>query len=119
MKGFNTAGNSSLSIRKTLVVFQFVFAACLIVCTAVIYQQLNHVRNKPIGYNKSGLIDIFAEGKLRTKSQLLLIKDQLLKSGAVTDVTYFSQSLAEGGNNTSDFSWTGKKPNEVFIFNYR
>lgn len=119
LKGFNTAGNSSLSIRKILVVIQFTFAACLIVCTAVIYQQLNYVRNKPIGYNKTGLIDIFAEGKLRTKSQLLLIKDQLLKSGAVTDVTYFSQSLDDGGNNTSDFSWAGKKPTDVFIFNYR
>lgn len=119
LKGFNTAGNSSLSIRKILVVIQFTFAACLIVCTAVIYQQLNYVRNKPIGYNKAGLVAISAEGKLRTKSQLLLIKDQLLKSGAVTDVTYFSQSLDEGGNNTSDFSWAGKKPTDVFIFNYR
>ncbi|MET4139249.1 ABC transporter permease [Pedobacter sp. UYP1] len=119
LKGFNTAGNSSLSIRKVLVIFQFIFAACLIVCTAVIYQQLNYVRNKPIGYNKAGLVDIFAEGKLRNKSQLLLIKDQLLQSGAVTDVTYFSQSLDDGGNNTSDFSWTGKKPNDIFIFNYR
>ncbi|NRF40834.1 ABC transporter permease [Pedobacter foliorum] len=119
LKGFSIAGNSSLSIRKILVVFQFVFAVCLIVCTSVIYQQLNYIKNKPIGYNRAGLLEIPIQGNLRTESQLMLVKDQLLKSGAVTDVTYFSQSLNDGGNNSSDFNWPGKKTNEVFLFNYR
>ncbi|WP_449438164.1 ABC transporter permease [Pedobacter steynii] len=44
LKGFTLAGSSSLSVRKGLVVFQFVFAACLIVCTIVIYQQLNYIK---------------------------------------------------------------------------
>ncbi|WP_448633601.1 ABC transporter permease [Pedobacter panaciterrae] len=58
LKGFAAIGGSSLSVRRVLVVFQFVFAACLIVCTGVIYQQLNFIKNKPIGYDRNGLIEI-------------------------------------------------------------
>ena len=58
LKGFYAGGNATLSVRKVLVVFQFVFAACLIICTSVIYQQLNYIKNKPVGYDKNGLIEI-------------------------------------------------------------
>jgi putative ABC transport system permease protein len=119
LKGFATIGGSSLSVRRVLVVFQFVFAACLIVCTGVIYQQLNFIKNKPIGYDRNGLIEIPVQGNLKGKEKLDLVKDQLLKSGAATSVTYFSHSLNQFGDATFDFSWPGKNPKELILFNYR
>ena len=119
LKGFSLTGSSSFSIRKILVVFQFVFAACLIVCTGVIYQQLNFIKNKPIGYNRNGLIEIPLQGSLSQKEKMDLVKDQLLKWGAAVSVTYFSQSLKPGANNTHDFSWPGKDPNDLILVNYR
>jgi len=119
LKGFSIAGNSSLSIRRVLVVFQFVFAACLIVCTSVIYQQLNFIKNKPVGYDQNGMIEIPIQGNLKHPEKLALLKDQLLKTGAVTHVTYFSNSLNSGGNNTFGVEWPGKNPNENVLFNYR
>jgi putative ABC transport system permease protein len=119
LKGFRIKTDSSVSVRKVLVVGQFVFAACLIVCTAVIYQQLNFVKNKPIGYNQANLLQIVVEGKMRDKGKLELLKTQLLKSGATTDITFFSSDVTEGGNNTTDIQWEGKNPNEVISFNHR
>jgi ABC-type antimicrobial peptide transport system permease subunit len=119
LKGFGRSGTATLSIRKALVVFQFVFAACLIVCTAVIYQQLQYIKEKPIGFEKNGLIEIPMEGNLRSKEKVALLKAQLLKSGAVNAVTYFSRSLNDGGNNTFSVSWPGKNPNDQVLFNYR
>jgi len=119
LKGFKLSGGSSLSIRKYLVVFQFVFAACLIVCTAVIYQQLNFIRNKPIGYNISNLVQIPAEGEFANPGKRNILKDELLKSGAATAVTEYSQSLTAGGNNTYAVSWPGKDENEKILVNYR
>lgn len=119
LKGFNVAGGSSISVRKVLVVFQFVFAACLIVCTGVIYQQLSFIKNKPIGYNRNGLIEIPVQGNLKGKEKLDIVKDQLLKSGAVTSVTFFSHSLNQFGDATFDFSWPGKNPKDLILFNYR
>jgi len=119
LKGFKIKTDSSISVRKVLVVGQFVFAACLIVCTAVIYQQLNYVKNKPIGYNQANLIQIAVQGKMADQSKLELLKNQLIKSGAASDVTFFSQDITESGNNTTDVSWKGKNPGESILFNNR
>ncbi|QNK64521.1 ABC transporter permease [Pedobacter sp. PAMC26386] len=119
LKGFSTAGSSSLSVRKVLVVFQFVFAACLIIYTAVIYQQLNYIKDKPVGYNKIGLVEIPLQGNLAGKEKLALLKERLLKTGAVTQVTYFSSSINQGGNNTFDMRWPGKSAKEDVLFNNR
>jgi ABC-type antimicrobial peptide transport system permease subunit len=119
LKGFKINRDSSVSIRKVLVVGQFVFAACLIVCTGVIYQQLNYVRNKPIGYDQSNLVQVKIEGQLREAGKRELLKAQLLKSGAVTNVSFFSRDVTEGGNNTTNIEWEGKNPNELVSFNHR
>lgn len=119
LKGFKISGGSTLSIRKFLVIFQFVFAACLIVCTAVIYQQLNYIKNKPIGYNKSNLIQIPTEGEFSKKEKREILKDELLKSGAITAATEYSQSLTAGGNNTYGISWPGKNEQDKILINFR
>ncbi|WP_343524256.1 ABC transporter permease [Pedobacter sp.] len=119
LKGFNIKVGSSVSIRKVLVVFQFVFAVCLIVCTTVIYQQLNYIKNKPIGYNKGNLLQIAVQGNLNTESKRNLLSEQLVKSGAATNVSFFSRGISEGGNNTTSVSWPGKNPKDDILFNQR
>lgn len=119
LKGFKMTGKKSLSVRQVLVVFQFVFAACLIVCTAVIYQQLNYIKGKSIGYNKNNLVELPIQGPMSNEGKLKLLKEQLLKSGAVSDVTFFSRSLSEGGNNTFGITWPGKSDKDEILFNHR
>ncbi|WP_029275062.1 ABC transporter permease [Pedobacter borealis] len=119
LKGFTLKADSSASVRKVLVVGQFVFAASLIICTAVIYQQLNYVKNKPIGYDQSNLIQIAIDGKLRDQNKLEILKTQMIKSGAATSVTFFNSDFTEGGNNTTNIEWKGKNPKEIISFNHR
>jgi putative ABC transport system permease protein len=47
---------SGQSVRKPLIVFQFVISIFLIVTTVIILQQLSFIRNKDIGYNKSNVV---------------------------------------------------------------
>jgi len=119
LKGFSTRGGSSLPVRKILVVFQFVFAACLIVCTSVIYQQLNFIKRKPIGYNKGNLIQLTAHGTLKDHKKISVLKAQLIKSGAATNVSNFSIDISSGGNNTTGIAWPGKNPKNDILFNTR
>jgi len=119
LKGFNIKAGSSIPVRKILVVFQFTFAACLIVCTSVIYEQLNYIRSRPVGYDKGSLIQLTAHGNLKDLKKINLLKEQLLKSGAVTHVTNFSLDITEGGNNTFNIAWPGKNPKEQVLFNNR
>lgn len=119
LKGFKLGGGASLSVRKFLVVFQFAFSACLIICTVVIYQQLTYIKNKPIGYNNVNLLEIKAEGELGNESKRQILKDLLIKSGAVTDFTEYSTSITGSGNNTYGFSWPGKNEKDVVLVNFR
>ena len=45
-------GKGSLSIRKSLVVFQFTLSIIIIVATIVVYQQLKYVNTKDMGFKK-------------------------------------------------------------------
>jgi len=120
LKGFSIKGNGSfLPVRKILVVFQFVFAACLIVCTSVIYQQLNFIKSKPIGYNKGNLVQFTAHGNFKDLKNIALLKEQLVKSGVVTSLTNFSLDISSGGNNTTGIAWPGKNPKDDILFNTR
>ena len=119
LKGLNLKVGSAVSIRKVLVVFQFVFAVCTIICTAVIYQQLSFIQQKPIGYDKHNLLQVAVQGNLRTDSKLQLLKENLLKSGAATSVSSFSYDISEGGNNTMDVKWQGKDLKQDVLFNHR
>ncbi|MCJ0742912.1 ABC transporter permease [Pedobacter montanisoli] len=119
LKGFKLGGSGSLSVRKFLVVFQFAFSACLIICTVVIYQQLTYIKNKPIGYNSVNLLEIKAEGELDNEGKRKVLKDLLIKSGAITDFTEYSTSLTGSGNNTYGFSWPGKNEKDIVLVNFR
>lgn len=119
MKGFGKSGSSSLSVRKILVVSQFVFAACLIICTVVIYQQINYIKNRPIGFNKSNLIEISMVGELRGPGKLELLKEQLLKSGTVNSISNFSRSINQMGHRAMNLGWPGKHNEKEVLFNYR
>ncbi|MES2456165.1 MAG: ABC transporter permease [Bacteroidota bacterium] len=119
LKGFGKSGSSSLSVRKILVVSQFVFAACLIICTVVIYQQINYIKNRPIGFSKNNLIEISMVGSLQDAGKLQLLKEQLLKSGTVNSVSNFSRSINQMGHRAMNLGWPGKQSEKEVLFNYR
>ncbi len=52
LKGKLAAGFKGGWLRNSLVVFQFVTAIILVVGTLVIYNQLNYIRNKKLGYDR-------------------------------------------------------------------
>lgn len=119
LKGLDDKLGNAVSIRKVLVVFQFVFAVCTIICTAVIYQQLSFIKEKPIGYDRHNLIQLTVQGTLENENKLNLLKENLLKSGAATSVSFFSRDISEGGNNTMSIKWPGKDLNQDVLFNQR
>lgn len=51
-------GKGSLSIRRSLVVFQFSLSIIMIVATMVVYLQLQYVNKKNMGFNKEQLVVI-------------------------------------------------------------
>jgi putative ABC transport system permease protein len=56
IKGKLKVGREGKSFRNSLVVFQFSVSIVLIICTAVVFQQLKFVSDKDIGFNKENLM---------------------------------------------------------------
>lgn len=105
LKGRATRGTFALSIRKTLVVIQFGFSLIVIVATIIIYQQLHFLKNKPLGYDVSYLVQMPHEGNLYFKFDLL--KDRLLASGVIKSICQSSGSVALEDNKSVKPKWDG------------
>ncbi|HZY38460.1 MAG TPA: ABC transporter permease [Mucilaginibacter sp.] len=62
---------SGQNVRRSLIVFQFIISIFLIITTVVILQQLSYIRNKDIGYNKSNVVVLPVDNKIRPQMDAL------------------------------------------------
>lgn len=116
LKGIHRTGKGALRFRQSLVTFQFVLTLFLIISTAVIYSQLNYIRNRPIGYDQSGLVEIPLEGPLSEKADVL--KNELLHTGAVSSACRLSNSMTFIWRNGWGISWPGKRNDSKDFFDF-
>lgn len=58
MKGKLKTGKEGKSFRNGLVIFQFTVSIALIICTAVVFQQLTFVGEKDLGFDRENLVVI-------------------------------------------------------------
>ena len=108
LKGEFRVGRLAAIPRKTLVVVQFTVSVALIIGTIIVFQQIQFAKNRPIGYNRHGLIMIEKKtGDFYGKFELL--QTALKNTGVVS-------SMAESRSSTTGitmwnggFSYTGKK----------
>jgi putative ABC transport system permease protein len=114
LKGVRIKGKGALLVRRGLVILQFTASICLIICTLLIYQQIQHVQNKDLGFNREGVLTTTAYPKL--KEQYSALKNELLQAGLVEDMSMDRYAMMDLGSNTSDFTWEGKDPkSEILI----
>ena len=93
---------------KSLVTFQFILSAGLIISTLVIMQQLNFMRSKNPGFNKENVIVVDADGT-DSKQLYPLFKQQVLKEPTIKGIAGSELGLGEGtGWSVSGFEYQGK-----------
>ncbi|MGH2648230.1 MAG: ABC transporter permease, partial [Ginsengibacter sp.] len=80
----------------------------LIISTIIIYQQISHVKDRDLGYNKNDLIYMYLQGKM--KQNFGVIKNDLQATGLIQDASLSNNQILQLGSNTGDFVWEGKDP---------
>ena len=70
LKGKIRGGTKSSIIRNILVVFQFAISVVLIVCTVLVYQQLEHISSKNLGFDKENILVVSNGSGLEDKVQI-------------------------------------------------
>jgi putative ABC transport system permease protein len=99
----DTAKGGSLP-RKILVITQFACSIFLIIGTIVIYQQIMHVKNRDMGYNRENLIQIWTNGELETNFET--IREELVRTGAVKSICKSNSPVTSIFSN-NEVKWQG------------
>ncbi len=107
LKGTFRVGRYASLPRKVLVVMQFTVSVALIIGTIIVFQQIQYAKNRPIGYDREGLIQIpLTQHDFIGKFDFL--RQDFLNSGAVVEMSASSSPTTEVFSNRSGFLWEGK-----------
>ena len=111
------SGKASL-VRKCLVVSQFATSIILIIGTIIVYQQVDHIKNRNLGLDKDNLIEVpVARGEIIKNFDL--IERELTASGLVQSAGLMNSHILSEGNNTSSVHWAGKPENSDILVSFR
>ena len=106
LKGTFLSGKKSALPRHILVVGQFAISILLISATIIIYQQIQHIKNRDMGYNANNLIMIPSSGD--TQKNYTAIKDELMKTGVLDIVNRSFSPITEVWWKAPAPDWDGK-----------
>jgi len=117
LKGIKLKTGSAAIIRKGLVVLQFTISIVLIIATIIIYQQIQHVKDRDLGFARNNLIELNMQGDMAKHFDV--IKQDLQNTGIVEQVALSDHTIIYGGNNTDGLSWQGKTPGNKILISWR
>ena len=95
-----TGSRNSIGLRSGLVVVQFFISIALTIGTTVVYQQLNYIQNKALGYNKDEVLVLPETWLLGNKEDVF--RSQIMQDSRVVNVST-SGYLPAGPSNNNNF----------------
>ena len=117
LKGLKMKGSSAAIIRKGLVILQFSISIILIISTIIIYQQIEHVKSRSLGFNKNNLLQVDMNNEMTKNYDA--VRQDLLNTGLVENLAISNYNTLYGGNNTGSLVWEGKKSNNEVLISTR
>lgn len=108
LKGSFKAGKGAAIPRKFLVTLQFTVSIALIISTIAVFQQIQHAKQRQVGYERDGLIQFMNNAELDGKFDVL--REEMKKTGAVIEMSSSSGPITNIWSNQSDFEWDEKDP---------
>ena len=122
LRGRWVAGISQQWVRKSLVVFQFTISAIFIVAVLVVYQQMQYVQTKNLGYHRDHIV-YFEKGGMTTQdapanyeSGMAGFIAEIQKIPGVKSAANFRHNIISREGGTTDLSWEGKDPTSKINF---
>jgi ABC-type antimicrobial peptide transport system permease subunit len=106
LKGKLPVSMSEIWVRKGLVIFQFTLSVLFIVAVVVIYQQINFVQTKNLGFSKDNILSFKKEGKLHTNLEPFLA--EVKNTPGVAGASIMGYSMGRPNGSTGGLEWKGK-----------
>ena len=110
LKGISSNSKSEVNIRKGLIVLQFAISSILVMGTFTIISQINHAKDRPLGFDKDLLLSVRINNN-KVRKSFDAIKTELMASKYIDQVTASDVKItAAYTTNGGDFEWKGKDP---------
>ena len=106
VKGKVTASRNH-RLRNGLMILQFVLSGLLIICTGIVWQQLNYMRTAPLGYDKQQVLSIPVGSHIKGQMALESMRTRLAGQPGVLSVSGTDINLGRGRDGSSSTSITG------------
>lgn len=116
LQGYSWVGGKNSNFRKGLVILQFFVSIVLIISTIVIYQQLQFIKNKDLGYQKENVLSVvfpynLFEDQAHRESVLATFKEKMEVQTSAKSVALASESIVNNGSSSSgNLDWEGREP---------
>ena len=110
---------SGISLRRTLVVIQFMIAQFLVIGTLVIIYQMDYFRNKSLGFEKEAILTVPFPGDSINRSKINTLRDQLLQQPGIKDVSFSFASPSDNNGWNSDFKFNNAAKQTDFSANLK
>lgn len=101
LKGKVKKGMSGGGLRNTLIVVQFAISVLLIACTIVVWNQLNYLRNKPLGFNQKQVISIPVGNGINGYKLLDFFRNELANEPQIVSITGADINLGTGNDGSN------------------
>lgn len=106
LKGDNRSLLTGKGLRRVLVVAQFSTSAILVVGSIAIYQQINFISERNLGFDKENILVIDQnEGIVKSYEG---IKNELLQLPGIENIAFGGNSIFSVPITTTDPNWAGK-----------
>jgi putative ABC transport system permease protein len=103
------------SLRDSLMIGQFIVAIGLMICSVIVYKQLQYFTEKELGYAKENILHIsYKHKELMAKENI--IRNELLKHPNITKVSISSQLPIKITSNGPVENWTGNYEKKAMRF---
>lgn len=113
IKGAKQKAGSTGFIRRGLVVLQYAASIILIICTMIIYQQIEYSKNRDLGMSSSQVVTTAVRGDML--QHLDLIKEQLKANPQIAHVGLSNMNVFNIGANSMGLEWEGKAPGSQIL----
>ncbi len=109
LKGSFRAGPLAAIPRKILVVVQFTVSVTLIICTVTVFRQVQFAKDRPIGYEKNGLVTVSVKNDV-LQNHFDAFRNEMLATGVVSELAATDVPITDTYVTNSGFYWQGKDP---------
>lgn len=106
------ASGGGLTLRRGLVVFQFVITQLLIIGTIIVTRQMDYFRSKEMGFDQNAIVTVPVP--VNAADKLRMLRTQLLQNSSIKNVTFSWSSAVSGNRWDTNLRHQLRGPEETF-----